>query len=107
MSRAWLRISPWRIWKPFQRPADERDFEAAAKAARDSIENNEPEAGLDPMAVDNLRQAVRALRDRGAVVLVVTHGAKGWQQVADQELRLAADGRWACGWLHDAAPSAA
>lgn len=28
-------------------PNDERDFEAAAKAARDSIENSQPEAGLD------------------------------------------------------------
>lgn len=68
---------------------------------------DEPEAGLDPNAVGALQQAVRELRARGCVVVLVTHGAKDWNDIADQELRLAADGRWACGWLREPSFTAA
>jgi ABC-type protease/lipase transport system fused ATPase/permease subunit len=62
---------------------------------------DEPEAGLDPNAVGALHRAAAELRQRGCVVVVVTHAAKGWNEIADQELRLAQDGRWACGWLRE------
>lgn len=55
---------------------------------------DEPEAGLDAPARARLREAVAAARDGGAVVLLVSHDAAAWSEVADGVLALRGDGRW-------------
>jgi ABC-type protease/lipase transport system fused ATPase/permease subunit len=55
---------------------------------------DEPEAGLDAAAREGLRAGVAAARASGAVVLLVTHDAGGWDGALDGVLRLAADGAW-------------
>jgi hypothetical protein len=47
---------------------DERDFEAAAKAIRDAIEKNEPEAGLDRLHTFVIKY-VRSLCARGGIAV--------------------------------------
>jgi ATP-binding cassette subfamily C protein len=55
---------------------------------------DEPEAGLDAPARAALRDAVRAARAAGAVVLLVTHDAAAWQGTIDGVLRLGGAEGW-------------
>jgi len=56
---------------------------------------DEPEAGLDAAARGELRGAVVAAREAGAVVLLVTHEPAAWAGAVDGALRLGGDGGWA------------
>ncbi len=56
---------------------------------------DEPEAALDDNAVATLRNTVQELRQRGAVVVLVSHQPASWQNIADEELHLFGNGRWA------------
>ena len=49
---------------------------------------DEPEVGLDGAARAELRAAVERMRQRGGVVLVVTHEPQTWADVADTRLIL-------------------
>ncbi len=55
---------------------------------------DEPEVGLDEPAVAALVSAVARCRQRGAIVVLVTHDLGRWQKVADLELHLDRGGRW-------------
>lgn len=55
---------------------------------------DEPETNLDRQSQLAVVEAVRALRKRGAVVMLVTHDAKLWTDVVDCELALGADAAW-------------
>jgi ATP-binding cassette subfamily C protein len=55
---------------------------------------DEPEVGLDGTARAELRTAVERMRQRGGVVLVVTHEPQTWADIADTRLILGPDGRW-------------
>lgn len=55
---------------------------------------DEPEVGLDGTARAELRAAVERTRDRGGVVLVVTHEPQTWADIADIRLILGPGGRW-------------
>ena len=55
---------------------------------------DEPEVGLDAPALQSLVAAVTALRERGAIVFLVSHDRKRWADVADLELRLDGRGSW-------------
>ena len=70
---------------------------------------DEPEVGLDGAARAELRAAVERCRQRGGVVLVVTHEPQTWADVADIRLILGPGGTWRAQPLHpDAAmPDAA
>ncbi len=64
---------------------------------------DEPEVGLDAPALAALVAAVGQLRQRGAIVFLVTHDLPRWDGIADLELRLEGEGRWT---THAAAQSA-
>ncbi len=49
---------------------------------------DEPSTGLDAAGVQRLVEVVRAERDRGAVVVLITHDDEFAQQVADRRVRL-------------------
>jgi ATP-binding cassette, subfamily C, bacterial len=55
---------------------------------------DEPEVGLDGYARVAMRAAVRDVRARGGVVLIVTHESETWRDIADLRLLLAPDGHW-------------
>ncbi len=55
---------------------------------------DEPEVGLDEPALAALVSAVVRCRQRGAIVVMVTHDLSRWQKVADLELHLDGGGRW-------------
>lgn len=49
---------------------------------------DEPSTGLDVAGVDRLVEVVAAERDRGAIVVLITHDATLVERVADERLRL-------------------
>ncbi|MFC7474067.1 ATP-binding cassette domain-containing protein [Dankookia sp. GCM10030260] len=55
---------------------------------------DEPEVGLDGGARGEVRAAVEHMRQRGGIVLVVTHEPQTWTDVADLRLTLGPAGRW-------------
>jgi ABC-type protease/lipase transport system fused ATPase/permease subunit len=55
---------------------------------------DEPEVGLDGHSRSMMRRAVEAAKARGAVVLVVTHEPRTWNDVTDLRLLLEKDGTW-------------
>jgi ATP-binding cassette subfamily C protein len=55
---------------------------------------DEPEVGLDGHSHSMMRRAVEAAKARGAVVLVVTHEPRTWNDVTDLRLMLEKDGTW-------------
>lgn len=55
---------------------------------------DEPEVGLDGLARAAMRGAVQATRQRGGVVVVVTHEPRTWLDVTDLRLLLGAGGTW-------------
>jgi ATP-binding cassette, subfamily C, bacterial len=55
---------------------------------------DEPEVGLDGQARTALRQAVAAVRERGGIVLVVTHEPENWLPAVDLRLLLGPTGSW-------------
>ncbi|MBC4017491.1 ATP-binding cassette domain-containing protein [Siccirubricoccus deserti] len=55
---------------------------------------DEPEVGLDGHSRSMMRRAVEAAKARGAVVLVVTHEPRTWNDVTDLRLLLERDGTW-------------
>jgi ABC-type protease/lipase transport system fused ATPase/permease subunit len=55
---------------------------------------DEPEVGLDGHSRSMMRRAVQAAKARGAVVLVVTHEPRTWNDVTDLRLLLDKDGTW-------------
>jgi ATP-binding cassette subfamily C protein len=55
---------------------------------------DEPEVGLDGQARMAMRVAVKAMREHGAVVVVVTHEPDTWRDTADLRLLLSAGGGW-------------
>jgi ATP-binding cassette subfamily C protein len=64
---------------------------------------DEPEAGLDSAGLGALRAAVAGAKERGAVVVVVTHDPGAWAGIADRRLHLLPGGAW----REEAAPPAA
>ncbi len=76
----------------------QRQAVAAARAtfgAPSLLVLDEPEAGLDPDGVAALLGAVRRAKERGAAVVLVTHGPAAWAGLVDHTLRLGgADGGW-------------
>lgn len=55
---------------------------------------DEPEVGLDGYARVAMRAAVGAMRERGAIILIVTHEPDTWRAAADLRLLLSAGGGW-------------
>jgi ATP-binding cassette subfamily C protein len=55
---------------------------------------DEPEVGMDGLARVAMRAAVTALRERGAIVLIVTHEPDTWRDTVDLRLLLSAGGGW-------------
>jgi len=55
---------------------------------------DEPEVGLDGYARVAMRAAVRDLRAKGGVVLIVTHEPETWRDIADLGLMLDTGGNW-------------
>ncbi|WP_270934831.1 ATP-binding cassette domain-containing protein, partial [Falsiroseomonas oryzae] len=54
---------------------------------------DEPEAGLDSVGLAGVQRAVAAAKERGTVVVLVSHQPSGWAGLVDVELRLGgADG---------------
>jgi ATP-binding cassette subfamily C protein len=55
---------------------------------------DEPEVGLDGLARAAMRGAVQATRQRGGVVLIVTHEPRTWLDVTELRLILGPGGTW-------------
>lgn len=55
---------------------------------------DEPEVGLDGYARVAMRAAVGAVRERGGIVVIVTHEPDTWQGAADLRLLLGPGGGW-------------
>lgn len=55
---------------------------------------DEPEVGLDGSARMAIRTAVASARERGGIVVIVTHEPGTWRGAADLRLLLAAGGGW-------------
>ncbi|MBL6456706.1 ATP-binding cassette domain-containing protein [Belnapia sp. T6] len=55
---------------------------------------DEPEVGLDGNARNALRNGVERARADGGIVLIVSHEAETWLDIADLKLKLEAGGTW-------------
>lgn len=55
---------------------------------------DEPETGLDALALAALQRAVAGAKARGAAVVLVSHQPSAWAALTDQHLLLGPDGAW-------------
>jgi ATP-binding cassette subfamily C protein len=63
---------------------------------------DEPEVGLDGYARVAMRSAVAAMRERGSIVIIVTHEPDTWRDAADLRLLLSDGGGWKVQPAHEA-----
>ena len=66
---------------------------------------DEPEVGLDGYARVAMRAAVGTVRERGGIVVIVTHEPGTWRGAADLRLLLSEGGGWQVQRAEDAPPA--